>query len=273
MGRAPNLVQGRVKQRVFEVLKIPSAQGDRLGAAFDTFIVTLIALNAFAVIFETVGDNHERYGALLRAFELLSLAVFGAEYVLRVWSITADPQYAHPVWGRLRFMASPLAIVDVLAILPSLLLALDLRVIRVLRMLRLLKLGRYSESLRVLGNVLHRRGEELLMSLFVVGLGLTLTASFMYYAEHEAQPEAFSSIPAAMWWAIVALSTTGYGDIVPVTTVGKILGGLTALLGIASIALPVGILSSGFVEEVNSRRGGNKTACPHCGKDTRKGPE
>lgn len=262
---------GALQRRTYEVLKIPSPVGDRLGRAFDTFIVTLIALNAFAIVFESVGDNHERYGDWLRAFELLSLGVFGIEFLLRVWSITADPRYSHPVWGRLRFLGSPFALVDMLAILPSLLLALDLRVVRVLRMLRLLKLGRYSESLQVLGNVLRRSREELLMSLFLVGLGLTITASFMYYAENEAQPEKFSSIPAAMWWSIVALSTTGYGDIVPVTTMGKILGGITALLGVATIALPVGILSSGFIQELGSRR--QRPACPHCGKDIRRPPE
>lgn len=271
MARAPPRVAGRLKQRVFEILKIPSQEEDRLGRAFDTFIVTLIALNAFAVVFETIGDNDVRYGAWLRAFELLSLVVFGTEFALRVWSITADPAYARPVSGRLRFLATPFAIVDLLAILPSLLLALDLRVVRVLRMLRLLKLGRYSESLRVLGNVLRRSREELLMSLFLLGLSLTITASFMYYAEQEAQPEAFSSIPDAMWWAIIALSTTGYGDVVPVTVMGKVLGGFTALLGIASIALPVGILSSNFIAELNSRR--RKPACPHCGKELPNGHE
>lgn len=262
---------GALKRRVYEIIKIPSPPGDRLGQAFDTFIVTLIALNAFAIVFESVGDNAERYREWLTAFELLSLVVFATEFLLRVWSITADPRYARPVTGRLRFLATPFALVDLLAILPSIFLALDLRVVRVLRMLRLLKLGRYSESLRVLGNVLRRSREELLMSLFVVGLMLTLAASFMYYAEHAAQPDKFSSIPAAMWWAIVALSTTGYGDIVPVTTAGKILGGITALLGVATIALPVGILSSGFIQELNMRR--QKPACPHCGKDIHQPPE
>ena len=237
----------------------------------DRFLVVLILLNVLAVILETVGDNATRYHGVLVAFEWLSLAAFGLEYLLRLWSATEDPRYASPVLGRLRWMATPWALVDLVAILPGLaglvgVRAGDLRFVRVLRLLRLLKLGRYTESFRVLARVLQSKKEELLMALFIVLVALVLSSSFMYYAEREAQPEAFSSIPAAMWWSIITLTTIGYGDVVPVTDAGRLVGGASALMGIFALALPVGILASGFTTELENRRKRPPT-CAHCGKD------
>lgn len=262
---------GRVRRRTYEILQIPSAPDDFWGRAFDVFIITLIGLNALAVVVETVPGIVDGYAEWFRAFELFSVVVFVAEYVLRLWSITANPAYTDPVTGRLRWMASPFAIIDVLAILPAFFLHLDLRFIRVLRVLRVLKLGRYSESVQILGNVVRRSRAEILTSLFLVGLALVLTSSFMYYAERDAQPDKFASIPHAMWWAIIALTTTGYGDVYPITTIGRLLGGFTALLGVMTIALPVGILSSSFVEEVQARRKRTSVTCPHCGKEVKNG--
>lgn len=255
----------RLRRRVHEILEIPSQPDDTLGRWFDRFIVTLIALNAFVIVWETLGDNMTRYQEALRAFEVFSLAVFSVEFLLRVWAIVENPRFAHPVTGRLRFLGTPSAIIDLLAIVPAFLAIADLRLLRVLRLLRLLKLGRYSESLRILGNVFKTRREELLMSLFVVGLALLVSSTLIYYAERDAQPEAFGSIPAAMWWSVVALTTTGYGDMVPVTTVGRLLGGVAALLGILAIALPVGIFATGFTQEMEARK--KSPACPHCGKE------
>lgn len=266
------MAESRIKRRVFEIVQIPSAPGDVAGRMFDVLIITLIVLNTLAVIAETVPGVAEAYGPWLRAFELFSVVVFIVEYVLRVWTANVDPSFAHPVTGRLRFMATPFAIIDVLAILPVFFIGVDLRFVRVLRVLRVLKLGRYSESMQLLGDVLRRSRRELMTTLFMVMLALILMSSFVYYAEREAQPEAFSSIPAAFWWGIITLTTTGYGDIVPVTVAGRVLGGVTVLLGVATIALPVGILSSAFVEELQARRKkaadarAKGSACPHCGK-------
>lgn len=254
----------RVKRRVREILMIPSAEDDVPGRIFDVFIVTLIILNTIAVVVETMPGALDGYEEWVRAFEWFSVAVFATEYVLRIWSITVEPEFAHPVRGRLKWALTPFAIIDILAILPALLFAVDLRFLRVLRVLRILKLGRYAESVIILGNVLKRSRRELTTSLFVVLLSLLVVSSFMYYAEREAQPEAFSSIPAAFWWGIIALTTTGYGDVVPVTAWGRVLGGLTSLLGVATIALPVGILASGFLEEMKAAA--EPAACPHCGK-------
>lgn len=280
----------RVRKRVREIVSIPSEPDDVAGRMFDALIVTLIILNTIAVIVESIPGFLDGWEAWFHAFELFSIAVFIAEYLLRLWSVTVEPEYSEPVAGRLRWMASPFAVIDLLAILPALLFALDLRFLRVLRVLRILKIGRYAESFQILGNVVRRSRRDLLTSLFMVMLALILTSSLMYYAEREAQPVAFESIPGAMWWSIVALTTTGYGDIVPITLVGRILGGITALLGVASIALPVGILSSSFVQEIESRRKKDRmsasvlatalneglairrkaSVCPHCGKDIKK---
>ena len=258
-----------MKERVHEILQIPSAPGDKAGRAFDTTILTLIVLNTAAVIVETIPGFLDGYEPWFLAFEWLSVFVFATEYVLRLWSVTIEPAYAHPVRGRLRWMGTPFALIDLIAILPVFFFGLDLRFVRVLRVLRVLKIGRYSESLQILSNVMRRSRRDLVTSLFLVGLALILTSSFMYYAERDAQPDTFTSIPAAMWWGIVTLTTTGYGDIVPITLVGRMLGGMTVILGIATLALPVGILSSAFVQELEAkRRSLAATSCPHCGRDT-----
>lgn len=266
-----------MRQRVFRVLE--GDERDPWGHRFAVFIVGLISLNVLAFILETVDAFATAFGTALQYFEWFSVTVFTVEYVARLWAATTDARYASPVTGRLRFAVTPLALIDFLAILPSylpLLLPVDLRFIRILRffrLLRLFKVGRYSESMRTLGNVLVNKREELLLALVVVVVLLVLTSSFMFFAEHEAQPKQFASIPHSMWWAIVTLMTIGYGDIVPVTTLGKILGALTALLGIGMVALPTAILASGFLEEIQKKKGRRSHLCPHCGRDVDAPPE
>lgn len=252
-----------LRARIHDVLSV--RPDDPLSRGVNRVILTLIVLNVAAVVFESIGDNAERYGRVLQAFETGSLVVFAIEYVLRLWSAGEDPRFRGAV-GRLRWMATPFAVVDLLAILPGFLPLSDLRYLRVLRMLRLLKLGRYSESVRILTRVLHNKREELGMALFLVLVALVAASGLMYYAERDAQPETFSSIPATMWWGIVTLTTIGYGDAVPVTTAGKLVGSLAALAGIFALALPVGILASGFTEELQARRKAPHP-CPHCGKE------
>ncbi len=250
-----------MKQRVYEILS-SAGPGDHASRFVDFLIMGLIIFNVGAVIVETVDEIHTGREALFNLFELVSVAIFTMEYVLRLWSCTVDPRYASPVMGRIRYATRPLMIIDFLAIIPFYLpffFAVDLRILRVLRLLRifrLLKLGRYSRALQTLGDVLTGKKEELLISLFVVMMLLVLASSCMYYAEKDAQPEVFSSIPAAMWWGIATLSTVGYGDVVPVTAAGKIIGAVVAMLGIGMFALPAGILGGAFVEEMGARRRG-----------------
>lgn len=224
-----------------------------------------------AIVLGTVQGFADANAPLLWGFELFSLGVFSVEYLARLWACPVDPRYRHPIWGRLRFALTPMALVDLIAILPGLLPVFGttdtrfLRMFRLARMLRILKLGRYSESVRILAKVLLKKKEELAVTLFVLGISLMVASTGMYYLEESAQPETFPNIPAAMWWGIATLTTVGYGDVYPVTVGGKFLAALIATLGIGMFALPAGILGSGFMEEFQ-RRKEQPRPCPHCGK-------
>ncbi len=274
-----------LRARVRRLLDPPmDAEGERGARIVSTALVWLIVLNVVGMMLETVDSIRATWGDALHAFEVASVAVFTAEYVLRVWSCAEDERYGRPVSGRLRFAATPLALIDLLAILPFFLerfTAVDLRVLRIprlLRILRLLKLVRYSRSLRTLGNVFVARRDELLISLVLVFVLVVMSASIVYVAEHDAQPEAFSSIPAVMWWAVATLTTVGYGDMAPITPIGQLLGSFIAVLGIGMVALPAGILGSGFTDELarlrdekelqrRQRAGHDHPTCPTCGQD------
>lgn len=263
-----------LKERIWEIVEV-AEPGDRASRAFDVFILTLIFLNVLAVIAGTVDSIDAALGVLLRGFEVVSVLIFTLEYALRVWSCTVDSRYMGPVGGRLRFIASGLALVDLAAILPFYLpfLGLDLRFLRVLRLIRIVriaKVGRYYSSLNLIRDTVRARKEELVLSVAIMVLLLVVSASVMYYAEHEVQPAAFPSIPASLWWAVVTLTTVGYGDAFPITTLGKLLASLIAILGIGMFALPTGILGAGFVEEIRKRReAGTERRCPHCGGELR----
>lgn len=260
-----------LRRRVWEILEV-ARPGDRTSARFDVAIRVLIALNVVAVVLETVAALDAALHTFFVAFEAFSVVVFTVEYVLRVWSSVEAPSYRRPVRGRLRFAATPLAVIDLLAVLPSLLpfLGLDLRILRGMRLFRLfriLKITRYSRSLRMIGRAFRRSKEELVITLSVAGLGVLIASSIMYYAEHGAQPDQFSSIPAAMWWGVVTLTTLGYGDIYPVTTLGRFMGGVFAITGILLIALPTAILGSAFVDEMRDKDAAlpGDARCPTCG--------
>lgn len=263
-----------LKYRVCKTLDLAEAN-DPLSRVFDIFLLGLIFLNIVAVALETVDSLYEQYRSWFQSFEIFSILFFTVEYILRIWSCTVKTAYQHPIWGRLRYMITPLALVDLLAILPFYLplLAPQMRVgrsLRLLRLFRVLKLHRYTDSLRILGRVLRFKQEEIFLSLFVLSILLAVASSIIYFAEHEAQPEAFSSIPEAMWWGTITLTTVGYGDVYPVTLLGRILGAILAILGIGLFALPAGILASGFSEELEARKAKKQERktqiCPHCGK-------
>ncbi len=251
--------------KLHRILEEPGGKG--LQRWVPLAIQTLIVLNVAAVVLETVQSFAVRFGEAFRAFELFSVAVFSIEYVVRLVSSVADPRYRRPVLGRARWAATPLAIVDLLAILPAylpFLFGADLRVLRAVRLMRvfrILKLGRYSRAVRSLGRALSVSAAELGIVLFGLVVLLVLASSIVYYAEREAQPEGFSSIPAAAWWGVATVTTVGYGDLVPVTPLGKLAASIMAILGIGLFALPAGILGSAFVAQLRGRRD-----CPHCGQ-------
>ena len=259
----------RFKRRVYQILEV-AAPGDRLSRVFDFFIIALIGLNVLAIMLETVESVHRLSPISFKVFEWVSVLIFSVEYVLRIWSCTTNPEYAAPIRGRLRFASRLLPMIDLLAVLPFYLpfVGVDLRFFRAVRLFRLFrvaKLGRYSQALQLFGRVLAAKKAELGVTLFTLFLLLLLASCLMYYAEREAQPEAVSSIPAAMWWGVATLTTVGYGDVCPVTVAGKMVAAVIAVLGIGMFALPTGILGAGFVEELQKRRRPRRT-CPHCGR-------
>ena len=233
---------------------------DPLTRFVDIALIILITLNVLAVILESVPEIHQPLFAMFLAFEIFSVGVFTFEYLMRLWSVTENPwhdKYRRPFWGRLRYMFSPMALIDLLAILPfylAVFISVDLRFLRVMRLLRVLKLSRYSSATTMLFDVFREEAKVIGASLFVLILLLVVASSCIYLAEHEVQPDDFGTIPRSMWWAIITMTTVGYGDVVPVTATGKIIGAFMGIIGIGMVALPAGILASGFNQALHARR-------------------
>lgn len=263
----------RIRRKIYEILKISGKKGS-LSWMFDVFLITIILLNVVFTILETVEEIYSRFNVFINAFNLVSVIFFTVEYLLRLWTIVENPRFKRPVTGRLKFMVSPLGIIDLMAFLPFYMpfMGFDLRFVRILRIFRLFRVFRvakYIKAIDVIGKVIRQRKEELLISLMFVTFLLIISSCLIYYVEHEAQPDAFSSIPATMWWSIATLTTVGYGDMYPVTPLGKFLGSIIAVLGVGLFALPTGILASGFSEEI-SRKKDSAGVCPTCGQQISK---
>lgn len=244
-----------LRRKVYKIIKDPHVRLTSANDLFDILLLVLIGLNAAVIILDSYPQLRRAYHPYFHTFELYSMGIFLIEYLLRVWTIVENPHYRHPVWGRLRWMATPMAIIDFLAVVPFFLpfIGLDfafIRVLRLLRIFRLLKVVRYVKALHVIKVVLNRKKAELIVSVVLILFTLLVVSCLMYYVENEAQPTKFSSIPAAMWWGIATLTTIGYGDIYPITPLGKLLGGLVAILGLGLFALPTAILVSGFSEHI-----------------------
>lgn len=226
---------------------------------FNAGLAALIIVNVASVILESVEGLRDGFDRVFWWIEQIATIVFAVEYVLRVWASVElrGGQYRDPIWGRLRYMRSFFALVDLVAVLPALLGILgagDLRSLRLLRLLRMLKLTRHSTVFSLLWSVFHEEARAIVAILFIIALTLIMSGSLMYMIENEAQPQIFSSIPAAMWWAIETLTTVGYGDVVPVTVPGKILGGLVSVIGVGTLALFSGLITVSFMDQLRLRR-------------------
>ena len=233
----------------------------------------LILASVLSVFAETFALSDFTFARLER-IEIVISIIFSVEYALRVW--TADLLHPElPSWqARMRFVRSGMALVDLVSILPfwlpMLLPAhlLGLRAIRLVRLLRILKLNRYMEAIAAIGSVFRQKSRELVASCIFICLLMLLSSLLMYHAEHDAQPDQFTNAFAGLWWAVATLTTVGYGDIYPVTALGRLLGAVIAILGIGMVAIPTGILSSGFVEYFSrAAKPAPPTRCPHCGKE------
>ena len=246
-----------LRRRVYLVLE-QGPVGDGIGVVVDRALVVLILVNLVAVALESVPSLRAAYRPLFAAIEYFSLVVFTVEYFLRIWCAVEHGPNRHlsATRARLKYMLSPAGIVDLVAVLPfwfSPLLPDDLRVLQVFRIVRFFKITRYSPAMRSLLDVLYRE-RRALFGCLVIMLGIALVAAtLMHLAEGRVQPDKLGTIPEALWWAIVTLGTIGYGDVVPVTALGKLIASGTIICGLIVIALPVGIIATAFAEQIHRR--------------------
>lgn len=226
----------------------------------DYSLTCLIILNVCAVVLASEPAIYQRFARAFHYFELFSISIFTIEYLLRVWVSPQAPQKKQQsaLRSRLSYMITPMAIIDLLSILPFYLAALlginDLRILRSLRLVRVFKLTRHSQSIALLIKVVQQEAENLISAILVLCVLILLAAAGMYFAENAHQPEKFGSILQALWWSTVTLATVGYGDVVPITPLGKFLASFIIITGVAIAALPTAILASGFMNEIMHRR-------------------
>jgi voltage-gated potassium channel len=272
-----------VREKIFRVIQ-PAAKDNFALASwiFDVAITTLVLLSVICV-FAITFDLPPSWVKAIQWIEASISVIFTIEYILRLF--TADfldqNKGEKSMWrAMLQYMRSGMALVDLVAILPFYLPMvfpcnlLAVRIFRLLRLLRIFKLNRYFASLAAIGQVIKSKSRELLGSLFFVALMLVVSSLVIYAVEHDAQPDVFKNAFSGLWWAIATLTTVGYGDIYPVTTVGRMVGAVIALLGIGMVAIPTGIISSGLIEQmkkghsqdVENEKSSDCVFCPHCGK-------
>lgn len=246
----------RVRRMVYDVLQNDD-HDTMLSRYVDYFLIFLIMTNVAAVIAESVDQWYYPYQSYFDGFENFSIVVFSIEYLLRFWSV-AEAKPDDTTWRqRFNWVRSPSALIDLIAIAPAFLnffVTIDLRFLRILRLFRILKLTRYFASLRILLVVISKERGSFQAVIFILIIMIVTASSGIYLVENHAQPEEFESIPKAMWWAVVTLTTVGYGDVIPVTMAGKILGAVITILGVGLAALPAGILATGLANELNQRR-------------------
>lgn len=259
------------KKRVFDVIQI-GRETDFTSRAFDFIIVLAIILNIVLAIFSTFRFS-TGYTGLIYLIETISVFLFTIEYALRVW--TADYLYPDLAKGRarLKYIFSFTGLIDLLSFFPFYLPfffpsgTIAFRTFRIIRILRLFQINHYYDSLTIITDVLKSKRQQLFSSIFIVLILMTAASLFMYNLEHEAQPDIFTNAFSAFWWASSSLLTVGYGDIYPITTGGKLFGMIITFLGVGMVAIPTGILSAGFVEQVTVIQDKERGAyCPHCGK-------
>lgn len=261
----------KIKRRTYEIIEA-AKPGDILSKVFDIFIMALIFINVIAVVMDTF-DLPRSVAKILKVVEVISVIIFTAEYLLRLWTCEYKYPNRSSAKSLLKYVFSFMAIIDLLAIMPfylPMIISVDLRVLRMLRIFRLMrifKINRYTKALTLIGQVFKNKSGQLISSIAVVLVLILIASVIMYNVEHEAQPERFTNVFQSMWWAIATLTTVGYGDIYPVTIIGKMLSATIALLGIGLVAVPTGIITAGFSELVEKEKKGSdkKCYCPYCG--------
>lgn len=247
-----------LKSEIYKIVCLADEKGS-LSWYFDMTIIVMIVLNIVAIVLDSVPEIHAEYADFFYQFEVFSVVIFSIEYLARIYSITENEKFSNPFFGRLKFAFTPFAIIDLLAILPFFLVFFlpDLRVLRMFRafrLIRILKIFRFMHAVTIIDDVLSKRKDELLVSFMFILMIMFLSSSVMYYCEHPVQPTKFSSIPETLWWGVMTLTTVGYGDVYPISPLGKFFGSIISIVCIALFALPAGILASGFTEELRNRK-------------------
>ena len=249
----------QIQNRILEILE-PAQKGDMASRVCDTLIALLVVFNILAVTLESVSDLSVKYADHFYTFEFFSVIIFSIEYLMRLWASAAKHANEDKIFGsaRLGYMFSFSGLIDLVSILPFYLQALfpglDLRVLRTLRLLRIFKLSNYNTAIEDLFSAVYEERKSFIAALYLFVIAFVLTSSLIYYAENEAQPEKFASIPDAMYWSLITLTTVGYGDVVPVTIWGKVFASIISLVGIGIVAIPTGLISASFVEEIHNAK-------------------
>lgn len=247
-----------MRRRIFQILENQSQEYPRTAWLF-SWVLTLVVLgNVLAVVLESVPSIEAQHGKALALFDGLSVVFFSLEYLLRIWTAAERKHRSQShTRRRIAYMLSFHGLVDLLALLPFFLQALmpglDLRVLRILRVMRILKLSHYSTALEDLMATIYAERGAFISALYLLALTILITSCLMHFAEHALQAEQFGSIPAAMWWSIITITTVGYGDVTPISTWGKVIGAITALSGVFTVALLTGIVASGFATRVRTQ--------------------
>lgn len=248
----------RLRKKTFRLLEGDIYESSK-SKHLNSLLIALILINVIAVILESDNEISDKYSTQFALFEIFSVFIFSIEYLIRVWSCIEDQRFKHtpPLKTRLHYLISPIAIVDLIAIAPffiSFFVVIDLRYLRLLRVLRLLKLTHYFKDFNIFLTVLVKELKNIAAAIMVMMFLIIIAASLMYSLESEAQPDVFGNISHSLWWAVVTMTTVGYGDVTPVTTLGKIIATMIMLIGVALVALPTAILAAGFSEELRERK-------------------
>lgn len=246
------------RKKVYDILE-HGFDGSSTSRLFSGFIVLLIILNVSAIILESYKPIGEMYHQEFLLFNMFSVIVFTLEYFARIWVSVESPHSdrSEPIKSRVKYSLSPVSLIDLLAIAPfylSFIFAIDLRYLRMLRMLRLLKLTHYFKGLRLFMDVLRKELPSIGAAIIIMSVLVLMSASVMYSVEHEAQPDVFDSIPSAIWWSVVTMTTVGYGDVIPITFLGKFISIFIMLLGVGIVALPAAMLAAKFGDELRARK-------------------
>ena len=248
----------RIRDRIFQLLE-KAQPGDTASLVVDRGLAFLIVANVIAVTLETVDEIYQAYAPAFTLFEIISVIIFTIEYLLRIWVSASNnaSRFDVPFRRRLTYMLSPSGMIDLLAILPAFLpffTSVDLRWLRILRLLRMFKISHYSSALEDFFSAIYHERTAFAGALYLFCVTLFLSSALMYLVEHSAQPEVFSSIPETLWWSLITLTTVGYGDVAPITAIGKVIGGITAFMGVCVVALMTGIVASAFSSQVSRRQ-------------------